>query len=158
MLQILNLEQDSILHTWIFRMIEITVARLWPQFFSKNYFYKRKKKLKKFESRKNGPRKIGPQKNGPREKWSPEKWPREKWSPEKCPSKIILRQNNARKFKRLFHFYQLIPLHIQKDVRPFFRVPKNSYGFWKTNKFIWNGKKIGYLIIYWTINFVQIFL
>ena len=35
---------------------------------------------------------------------------------EKCPSQIVLRQKNARKFKRLFHFYQLIPLHTQKDV------------------------------------------
>ena len=68
-----------------------------------------------------------PEKNGPWEKWSPRKMvpgkngprkngPREKWSPEKCPSKIVLRRNNARKFKRLFHFYQLIPLHTQKDV------------------------------------------
>ena len=77
-----------------------------------------------------------PEKNGPREKWcpekwspknwspekwspenwSPEKWSPENWSPEKCPSKIVLRQNNDGKFKRLFHFYQLIPLLIQKDV------------------------------------------
>ena len=72
------------------------------------------------------PRKNGPRKNGPREKWSPknwfpekwslEKWSSENWSPEKCPSKIVLRQQNARKFKRLFHFYQLIPLYTQKDV------------------------------------------
>ena len=59
----------------------------------------------------NGTRKHGPRKNGPREKWSPENW-----SPEKCPAKIVLRQKNARKFERLFHFYQLIPLHTQKDV------------------------------------------
>ena len=60
------------------------------------------------------------------EKWSPEKWSSEKWSPEKWssenlslekfPSKIVLRQKNARKFQRLFHFYQLIPLHTQKNV------------------------------------------
>ena len=56
-------------------------------------------------------RKNGPRKNGPQEKWSPEKW-----SPEKFPSKIVLRQKNARKFKRLFHFYQLIPLHTHKNV------------------------------------------
>ena len=36
--------------------------------------------------------------------------------PEKCPSKIVLRQKNARKFTRLFHFYQLIPLHTHKNV------------------------------------------
>ena len=41
--------------------------------------------------------------------------PREKKSPKKCPSKIVLRQKNARKFE-LFNFYRLIPLHIQKDV------------------------------------------
>ena len=45
----------------------------------------------------------------------PEKRSLEKRSPEKCPQKIVLRQNNARKFKRLY-FYRLIPLHIQKDV------------------------------------------
>ena len=50
------------------------------------------------------------------EKWSPEKWSPKNWSPEKLPSKIVLRQKNARKFKRLFHFYQLIPLQTQKDV------------------------------------------
>ena len=44
------------------------------------------------------------------------KGPREKWSPGKFPSKIVLRQQSARKFKRLFHFYQLIPLHTQKNV------------------------------------------
>ena len=43
-------------------------------------------------------------------------WYAKKWSPEKCPSKIVLRENNARKLKRLLHFYQLIPLHTQKDV------------------------------------------
>ena len=48
------------------------------------------------------PGKNGPRKYGLREKWS--------------PSKIILRQKNAKKFKRLFHFYRLIPLHTQKDV------------------------------------------
>ena len=63
-----------------------------------------------------GMRKNGPRKNGPQEKWSPEKWSPEEWSTEKCPSKIVLHQKNARKFKRLFHFYQLIPLHTQKDV------------------------------------------
>ena len=52
------------------------------------------------------PEKNGPWKNGPREKWCPEKF----------PAKIVLRQKNARKFKRLFHFYQLIPLHTQKNV------------------------------------------
>ena len=36
--------------------------------------------------------------------------------PEKFSSKIVLRQKNARKFKRLFHFYQLIPLDTQKNV------------------------------------------
>ena len=61
--------------------------------------------------RKSGPRKIHPRKNGPR-KIGPWK----NWSPEKCPSKIVLRQKNARKFKWLFHFYQLIPLHTQKNV------------------------------------------
>ena len=66
--------------------------------------------FKPFGTRKNGPRKNGPQKNGPREKWS-----LENWFPEKCPSKIVLRQKNAREFKRLFHFYQLIPLHTQKN-------------------------------------------
>ena len=65
---------------------------------------------------KNGPRKNGPQEKSSPENWSPEKWSRENWSPEKYPSKIILRLKNARKFKRLFHFYQLIPLHTQKDV------------------------------------------
>ena len=54
--------------------------------------------------------KMVPRKNGPREKWSPENW-----SSEKYPSKIVLGQNNAMKFKRLFHFYQLIPVHTQKD-------------------------------------------
>ena len=53
------------------------------------------------------------------EKWSQEKWSPEKWflknkSPEKCASKTVLRQKNARKFKRLFHFYQSIPLRTQK--------------------------------------------
>ena len=57
------------------------------------------------------PGKMVPGKNAPREKWFPEKW-----SPEKFPSKIVLRQKNARKFKRIFHFYQLIPLHTQKNV------------------------------------------
>ena len=57
-------------------------------------------------TRKNDTRKNGPRKNGPREKWSP----------EKCPSIIVLRQKNARKFEWLFHFYQLILLHTQKDV------------------------------------------
>ena len=28
---------------------------------------------------------------------------------------------------------------------------KHSYGFWKINKFIWNEKRMGYLIIQWTI-------
>ena len=59
-----------------------------------------------FGTRKNGPRKNGPRENGPREKWSPEKF----------PSKIVLRQKNARKFKQFFYFYQLIPLHTQKNV------------------------------------------
>ena len=40
----------------------------------------------------------------------------EKWSSEKFPLKIVLRQKNARKFKWLFHFYQLIPLHTQENV------------------------------------------
>ena len=30
---------------------------------------------------------------------------------------------------------------------------KNSYGFWKMNKFIWNEKRINNLIIYWTVIF-----
>ena len=69
---------------------------------------------------KNGPQKNGLRKNGPREKWCPEKWSPEKWSPEnwspeKFPSKIVFRQKNARKFKRLFHFYRLIPLHTHKN-------------------------------------------
>ena len=38
------------------------------------------------------------------------------WSPGKCLSKIVLRQNNAMKFQRLFHLHRLIPLHTQKDV------------------------------------------
>ena len=62
------------------------------------------------------PGKMVPEKNGPRKKWSPEKWSPENWSSEKCPSKIVLHQKNARKFKRLFRFYQLIPLHTQKNV------------------------------------------
>ena len=61
------------------------------------------------------PRKNGPQKNRPREKWSPEKWSPKYWCPEKCPSKLVLRQKNARKFKRLFNFHQLIPLHTHKN-------------------------------------------
>ena len=61
------------------------------------------------------PKNWSPEKWSP-ENWSPEKWSPENWSPEKCPSKIVLRQNNDGKFKRLFHFYQLIPLLIQKDV------------------------------------------
>ena len=75
---------------------------------------------------KNGTRKNGPQKNGPREKWSPEncfpenwsleKWFPENWSPEQCPSKIVLSEKIARKYKRLLRFYRLIPLHTQKDV------------------------------------------
>ena len=60
--------------------------------------------------------KMVPEKNGPREKWWSEKWSPENWSPEKFPSKIILRQKNARKFKQLFRFYQLMPLHTQKNV------------------------------------------
>ena len=41
----------------------------------------------------------------------------EKNSPRKIgPRKSVLRQKNARKLKRLFNFYQLIPLHTQKDV------------------------------------------
>ena len=31
--------------------------------------------------------------------------------------KIVLRQKNVRKFKRLFYILGLIPLHTQKDVR-----------------------------------------
>ena len=66
------------------------------------------------------PEKLVP-KNWSPENWSPENWSQEKWSsenrsPEKCRLKIVLRQKNARKFARLFHFYQLIPLHTQKDV------------------------------------------
>ena len=57
-----------------------------------------------------------PEKNGPQGKWSPEKWSPENWSSEKFPSKIVLRQKNPRKFERLFHFYQLIPLHTHKNV------------------------------------------
>ena len=48
--------------------------------------------------------------------WYAEKWSPENRSQEKCPSKIVLRQKNSKQFKRLFHFYRLIPLHIQKDV------------------------------------------
>ena len=51
------------------------------------------------------------EKNGPRGKWSPENW-----FPEKCPSKVVLCQKNTRKFKRLFHFYRLIPLHMHQTV------------------------------------------
>ena len=63
--------------------------------------------------------KIFPEKNGRREEWSPknwspEQWSPENWSPEKCTPGIVLRQNNARKFKRFFHFDQLIPLHTKK--------------------------------------------
>ena len=75
------------------------------------FFGTRKNGPRKMVRGKNGPRKNGSRKNGPREKWSPENW-----SPEKCPSKIVLRQKNDRKFERLFHLYQLIPLHTQKDV------------------------------------------
>ena len=53
------------------------------------------------------PKKNGPQKNGP----------------QKSPQKIIPRQKNARKFERLFHFYQFIPLHTQKYVQ---RSPHDS--------------------------------
>ena len=71
--------------------------------------------------RKMVPEKNGPRKNDPREKWSPENWSAEKWSPEnwspeKFSSKIFLRQKNAKKFKRLFYFYQLIPLYTHKNV------------------------------------------
>ena len=54
-----------------------------------------------------------------------EKWSAEKWFPENGPGKIGDRKNlfqkmfsikSARKFKRLFYFYQLIRLHTQKDV------------------------------------------
>ena len=34
----------------------------------------------------------------------PGKWSPENWSPEKWPSKIVLRQKNARKFERLLIF------------------------------------------------------
>ena len=61
-----------------------------------------------------------------REKKVPEKWPPgkkspekgspEKWSPKKCPSKIVLRRKNARKFK-LFSFYRMIPLHSSSSTR-----------------------------------------
>ena len=61
-------------------------------------------------------REIGPREKWPLQKWYPGNWSPEKWSPEKFPSKIVLRQKNARKFKRLFHFYQLIPSHTQKNV------------------------------------------
>ena len=40
----------------------------------------------------------------------------------------------------------------------FINVKKNwkvSYGVWKINKFIWNEKRIGERIIYWTIIFYQ---
>ena len=63
------------------------------------------------------PGKMVPEKNCPQEKWSPENWSPEKWSPEKFALKIVLRQKNARIFKRLCYFYQLIPLHTQKNVR-----------------------------------------
>ena len=59
---------------------------------------------RKMVPRKNGPRKMVPEKNDPREKWSLENWSPENWSPEKCPSKIVLRQKNARKLKRFFIF------------------------------------------------------
>ena len=62
-------------------------------------------------TRKQGPWKNGLRKNGPLEKWSlgkrflkkksPERRSLEKWSPETCPQKIVLRQNNARKFEWL---------------------------------------------------------
>ena len=45
------------------------------------------------------------------EKWSPENCFAENWSSKKCPSKIVLRQKNTRKSKRLFHFYRLIHTH-----------------------------------------------
>ena len=70
----------------------------------------------KIGHRENGPQKMVPRKNGPREKWSPDNWSPEKWSLEKFASKIDLRQKSARKFERLFYFYQLIPLHTQKNV------------------------------------------
>ena len=62
----------------------------------------RKNGLRKNGPRKMIPRKNGPRKNGPREKWSPKNW-----SPEKWPSKIVLRQKNARKFKLLFSFLSI---------------------------------------------------
>ena len=43
--------------------------------------------------------KMIPEKNGARKNG-----PREKWSPEKFPPKIVRRQKNARKFKRVFIF------------------------------------------------------
>ena len=73
--------------------------------------YAEKWSPEKWSPEKWSPKKMVPEKNGPREKWSPENW-----SPEKFPSKIFLHQKNARKFKRLFHFYQLIPLQTQKNV------------------------------------------
>ena len=92
--------------------------------------------LRKMVPEKLVPGKVVIGKNGPWEKWSPEKWSpedwsqenwspekwssenwsQENWSPEKCPSNVVLLQKNARKFKRLLYFYQLIPLHTQKDV------------------------------------------
>ena len=87
---------------------------------------RKKWSLGKMVPRKNGPwGKWSLGKNGRWEKWSPVNWspgkivpgkngPREKWSPEKCPSRIVLRQKNARKFERLY-FYRLIPLHTHKD-------------------------------------------
>ena len=81
----------------------------------------RKKGLRKNGPQKTGPRKIVawkkipgkmvPWKKGPRKKKSPETR-----FPKKCPQKIVV-QKNARKFKRLFYFCRLIPLHTQKYVR-----------------------------------------
>ena len=87
-------------------------SEIWP--YNKNGTWKN-------GPRKNGPRKMVAEKNGPREKrspekWFPENWFPENWSPEKFPSKIFLRQKNAREFERLFYFYEFIPLNTQKNV------------------------------------------
>ena len=43
-------------------------------------------------------------------------WYAEKWSPKKCPSKILLRQSNAKKFKRFFSFLSIDCTTHKKDV------------------------------------------
>ena len=123
--------------TWIYSIVLYYVPEInWkfyeinmPRNFSYAWFKGYTKKWspekwspEKWSPRKMVPGKMVPEKNGPRKNG-----PCEKWSPEKFPSKIVLRQKNARKFKRLFHFYQLIPLHTVSGHHfsrgPFFRGP-----------------------------------